>query len=123
MKKVTALFVAFALTGCAGFNPVSLLTDKPDVTAQVGAENTKQFVGVTAKREEKQEVEIQDSTVGKVESVKRKVESIKADTVQAERIEIHNESVSLPYIIAGAMTVWLAMALALAYLTRNKKGA
>ena len=48
------LSLSLTLTGCAATSMLSAVTDavspsKPDITAQVGAENTKQGIGVTAK--------------------------------------------------------------------------
>src|SRR5699024_11933843 len=68
-----------------------LLSDSPDVTAQVGAENTKQLAGVTAKADDKREVKVSDSNIGKIDSsVKKSVEvsTIQANTVNAESITV-----------------------------------
>ncbi len=91
--------VALMLSGCS-MNPLDSLTGKPEVTAQVGAENVKQTVGVTAKQDEssKQETTFKESTVGKVDtSNKKKVNtsSIQAETITADKIEISNRESDL----------------------------
>lgn len=89
---LTACSPSTALTGLIG--------SKPDVTAQVGAENVKQTVGVTAKQDtsSKQETTFKESAVGKVDTSNKKqisTSSIKADNITAERIEIRNNESSL----------------------------
>ena len=95
--KKTCIAIAVAvgvisLSGCSTASALSgLLSDSPDVTAQVGAENTKQLAGVTAKAEDKREVKVSDSNIGKIDSsVKKSVEvsTIQANTVNAESITI-----------------------------------
>lgn len=89
---ITMTVVVIPLSGCSTASALSsLLSDTPDVTAQVGAENTKQLVGVTAKAEDKREVKVSDSNIGKVDSsVKKSVEvsTIHANTVNAESITV-----------------------------------
>ena len=95
--KKTCIAIAVAvgvisLSGCSTASALSgLLSDSPDVTAQVGAENTKQLAGVTAKAEDKREVKVSDSNIGKIDSsVKKSVEvsTIQANTVNAESITV-----------------------------------
>lgn len=94
-KACIAIAVAvgvISLSGCSTASALSgLLSDSPDVTAQVGAENTKQLAGVTAKAEDKREVKVSDSNIGKIDSsVKKSVEvsTIQANTVNAESITV-----------------------------------
>ncbi|QPD96288.1 lipoprotein [Enterobacter phage N5822] len=72
MKRLAlAVLVAASLSGCSASSALSgLIGSKPEITAQAGAENVKQTVGVTAKNDEssKQENTIKDSQVGKVDS-------------------------------------------------------
>lgn len=86
--------IVVSISGCS-LNPLSSLTDKPEVTAQVGGENVKQTVGVTAKRDDssKQDISFRGSDVGKVDSSSKKQisnSSIKAGSIKAEKIEIRN---------------------------------
>lgn len=66
MTKVAAsLVLALALTGCSSTGVLSAITsavspNKPEITAQVGAENTKQGIGVTSKVEKTEKVEVGD---------------------------------------------------------------
>lgn len=94
VKIVAALLMALSLSGCSTSGVVSsLIGSKPDVTAQAGAENVKQTVGVTAKQDtsSKQESTIKDSAVGKVDSSNKKhvsASTIQAETIKAEQIHV-----------------------------------
>lgn len=64
-KVIAALGLALALTGCSTAGVLSAVTsavspNKPEVTAQVGAENTKQGIGVTSKVESTSKTEVGD---------------------------------------------------------------
>ncbi|AWD90897.1 Rz-like spanin [Enterobacteria phage vB_EcoS_IME18] len=89
---ITVAVGVISLSGCSTASALSgLLSDSPDVTAQVGAENTKQLAGVTAKAEDKREVKVSDSNIGKVDSSVNKsveVSTIQANTVNAENITV-----------------------------------
>lgn len=103
--------VALMLSGCS-MNPLDSLTGKPEVTAQVGAENVKQTIGVTAKQDEssKQETTFKESTVGKVDtSNKKKVNtsSIQAETITAGKIEISNRESDL-YVMLFVIACFFA---------------
>lgn len=102
-NRITALTLAIMLIAStlllSGCSPSSALTgligSKPEITAQAGAENVKQTVGITAKQDEssKQETSFKESTVGKVDtSNKKKVSTstIQADTIKAETIQVVN---------------------------------
>ena len=66
MKRLAlAVLVAASLSGCSASSALSgLVGSKPEITAQAGAENVKQTVGVTAKNDEssKQENTINQET-------------------------------------------------------------
>lgn len=89
---ITVAVGVISLSGCSTASALSgLLSDSPDVTAQVGAENTKQLAGVTAKAEDKREVKVSDSNIGKIDSSVKKsleVSTIQANTVNAESITV-----------------------------------
>lgn len=56
---IASIALALALGGCSTLDAVKAVTgvvspDKPEITAQVGAENTKQGIGVTSKVESTQ---------------------------------------------------------------------
>ncbi|QAX92084.1 spanin [Shigella phage vB_SsoS_008] len=95
-KTCIAIAVAsttVSLSGCSTASALSgLLGSKPDVTAQIGAENTKQLAGVTAKSDDKREVKVENSNIGKIDSSLKKsmeVSTIQANTVNAESITAH----------------------------------
>jgi cobalamin biosynthesis Mg chelatase CobN len=61
MKRsvIAGVALALALSGCSTLSAIKAVTgvvspDKPEITAQVGAENTKQGIGVTSKVESTQ---------------------------------------------------------------------
>lgn len=61
MKRsvIAGVALALALSGCSTLSAIKAVTgvvspDKPEITAQVGAENTKQGIGVTSKMESTQ---------------------------------------------------------------------
>lgn len=105
MKRLLmAAMVAITLAGCSAASVVSSLASKPDITAQAGAENTKQTVGITAKQDASTDVqsEVNDSVVGKVDTSARKREnatSITAETIRANKIEVHNSDGALAAVI------------------------
>lgn len=109
---IVLCFFAIMLSGCSASSVLSgLIGSKPDITAQAGAENVKQTVGLTAKQDtsSEQETSIKDSAVGKVDSSNKKqvsTSSIKADNITAERIEIRNSDsdtwqMALAFFVAG----------------------
>ena len=130
-------FIVWAVaivSGCASSVPIlsDLVGSKPDMTAQVGAENVKQAVGVTNKTDtsSKQETTFKESAVGKVDTSNKKsvtTSSIHANQITADKIEIRNdESGSLiPWLIGGIAVVMLyAGELIFSSLARKKnKGA
>lgn len=89
-------FVALALSGCSASSALTgLVGSKPEITAQAGAENVKQTVGITAKQDtrSKQENTIKDSAVNGLDSSSKKkvsASSIQAESIKADKIEIRN---------------------------------
>lgn len=120
--KFLAVATVIALSGCSATSALTgLVGSKPEVTAQVGAENVKQAVGITAKQEQKNETAIDRSNVGKVDTSTKKTESIKANTIQAERIEVNNGSNDVTLWFAfGFISSWIIMSLIL-FFTKRKK--
>uniref|UniRef100_A0AAU7PG47 Spanin n=1 Tax=Klebsiella phage vB_Kpn_HF0522 TaxID=3158833 RepID=A0AAU7PG47_9CAUD len=103
-KLVAGLLLAVTLTGCSATSALTgLVGSKPDVSAQVGAENTKQTVGLNNKVDSSttNKTDVQDSNVGTLDtSSKKQVQTISTGTIQAERLQvINNDSYSL--ILAG----------------------
>ena len=131
MKRLAlAVMVAASLSGCSASSAVSgLVGSKPEITAQAGAENVKQTVGVTAKSDEssKQENTIKDSQVGKVDSSNKKkvsTSSIQADTITADKIEIRNSESDL-YVMFFALACFFVAGFAAGVMWggRKNKGA
>ncbi|WPK42234.1 putative spanin [Escherichia phage vB-EcoS-XT34] len=85
------------LSGCSATSALTgLIGSKPEISAQAGAENVKQTVGVTGKvdKSNDNDTTIKDSKVGKVDTSNGKsvsTSSIKADTIVADKIEIRND--------------------------------
>lgn len=126
------VWAAAVVSGCASSVPIlsDLVGSKPDMTAQVGAENVKQAVGVTNKTytSSKQETTFKESAVGKVDTSNKKsvtTSSIHANQITADKIEIRNdESGSLiPWLIGGAGVVMLAIGVFCLWRERKNKGA
>lgn len=131
MKRLAlAVLVAASLSGCSASSALSgLVGSKPEITAQAGAENVKQTVGLTAKQDasSKQENTIKGSQVGKVDSSNKKkvsTSSIQAETITADKIEIRNSESDL-YVMFFALACFFVAGFASGVLWsgRNKKGA
>ncbi|HAF7305423.1 TPA: hypothetical protein GNC54_004593 [Salmonella enterica subsp. enterica serovar Dublin] len=125
-RKLLAIMMCIALSGCSASGVLpGLIGSKPDITAQAGAENVKQTVGVTAKQDtsSKQETTLKESAVGQVDTSNKKqvsTSSIKADNITAERIEIrNNDGLNVPAIAMGIL-MFIAGMLAGWALKRNK---
>lgn len=111
MRLIIAFIAALALTGCAS-SPLDLVSglvgSKPDMSAQVGAENTKQGVGLSNKVDASNEVknELKNSKVDSLDTSSGKkvsASSISADVIKADKIEIRNSD--------GISAWWLIFAL------------
>lgn len=127
-KLVAGLLLAVTLTGCSATSALTgLVGSKPDVSAQVGAENTKQTVGLNNKVDSSttNKTDVQDSNVGTLDtSSKKQVQTISTGTIQAERLQVvNNDSYSLILAgLAGASTplVFLVVILVIRKLFRKK---
>lgn len=128
-KLVAGLLLAVTLTGCSATSALTgLVGSKPDVSAQVGAENTKQTVGLNNKvaSSTTNKTDIQDSNVGTLDtSSKKQVQTISTGTIQAERLQVvNNDSYSLILAgLAGASIplVFLVIILVIRKLFRKKE--
>lgn len=127
-KWIAALVMCMALSGCSATSVLTgLIGSKPEISAQAGAENVKQTVGVTGKvdKSNDNDTTIKDSKVGKVDTSNGKsvsTSSIKADTIIADKIEIRNDD-SKGNLIAGLVFLFigiLMIALSI-WLERRKK--
>lgn len=123
MQKVLFILVMIVLSGCSATSALTgLIGSKPEISAQAGAENVKQTVGVTGKvdKSNDNDTTIKDSKVGKVDTSNGKsvsTSSIKADTIIADKIEIRNDDskgnliAGLVFLLIGilmiALSIWL----------------
>ena len=128
-KLVAGLLLAVTLTGCSATSALTgLVGSKPDVSAQVGAENTKQTLGLNNKVDSSttNKTDVQDSNVGTLDtSSKKQVQTISTGTIQAERLQVvNNDSYSLILAgLAGASIplVFLVVILVIRKLFRTKE--
>jgi outer membrane lipoprotein SlyB len=128
-KLVAGLLLVVTLTGCSATSALTgLVGSKPDVSAQVGAENTKQTIGLNNKVDSStaNKTDVQDSNVGTLDtSSKKQVQTISTGTIQAERLQVvNNDSYSL--ILAGLAgagipLVFLVVILVIRKLFRKKE--
>jgi hypothetical protein len=94
MRKLSAIAIAVILSGCSSVTPLTgLIGSKPEITAQAGAENVKQTVGVTAKQDNstKQDTTIKESKVDTVDTSNKKeikTSTIQANTIKADKIQV-----------------------------------
>lgn len=124
----SAALLSIFLTGCSATSALTgLIGSKPEISAQAGAENVKQTVGVTGKvdKSNDNDTTIKDSKVGKVDTSNGKsvsTSSIKADTIIADKIEIRNDD-SKGNLIAGLVFLFIGIVMiALSiWLERRKK--
>lgn len=96
---VVLCFSIGTLSGCSATSALSaassLVGSKPDMTAQVGAENTKQGIGVSNKTDASSSTDVKDSTVGTVDSSRgksAKAQNISTGNIIANRIEFKNSN-------------------------------
>lgn len=126
-KWIAALVMCMALSGCSATSALTgLIGSKPEISAQAGAENVKQTVGVTGKvdKSNDNDTTIKDSKVGKVDTSNGKsvsTSSIKADTIIADKIEIRNDAKG--NLIAGLIFLFIGILMVIFYfwLERRKK--
>lgn len=124
---VFLVFSLLVLSGCSATSALTgLIGSKPEISAQAGAENVKQTVGVTGKvdKSNDNDTTIKDSRVGKVDTSNGKsvsTSSIKADTIIADKIEIRNDSKG--NLIAGLVFLFIDILMVIFYLwlERRKK--
>lgn len=122
-KLVAGLLLAVTLTGCSATSALTgLVGSKPDVSAQVGAENTKQTVGLNNKVDSSttNKTDVSDSNVGTLDtSSKKQVQTISTGTIQAERLQVvNNDSYSL--ILAGLAGASIPLVFLMAILVIRK---
>jgi hypothetical protein len=118
-KVIAVLGLALALTGCGTTGVLSAVTsaispNKPEITAQVGAENTKQGIGLNTKVESTTKTEVGDVSG----SAKVKQTSVKKSTqVETGPVTATNMKVisSDPYPLLVAFGIGMASVLGLVF--------
>lgn len=117
MRRWVAGFVlalSVTLTGCSATSALTgLIGSKPDLSAQVGAENTKQTVGLNNKVDSSttNKTEVKDSQVDSLDtSSKKQVQTISTGTITTKELRvINNDSNSI--IAAGFIGALIPMVL------------
>lgn len=129
---VVLCFSTGTLTGCSATSALSaassLVGSKPDMTAQVGAENTKQGIGLSNKTDASSSTEVKDSTVGTVDSSRSKAakaQNISTGSITADRIEVKNSDnlAMIMAFLAGSIPLLLLVAYEIWVKLKNKKEA
>lgn len=108
------LALSMTLVGCSATSALTgLVGAKPDLSAQVGAENTKQTVGLNNKVDSSTttKTDFKDSTVGTLDtSSKKQMQSISTGTITAQELRVvNNDSNSI--IAAGFIGALIPMVL------------
>lgn len=96
IREVTAsIILSLTLSGCAGVSALSAVTsaispDKPEITAQVGAENSKQGIGINSKVEQTEKTFVGDvSGSAKVkQSVTKKAQQVETGSITATNMTV-----------------------------------
>lgn len=112
MRLLVSAFLALCLTGCAAssaLDAVSAITGgKPDMTAQVGAENTKQGLGVNSKVDASTTVKDVQGSV----NASKQGQQVQAGSVQADSVKVTNGSTGG---MLGAFGIGMACVLAILF--------
>lgn len=128
MKRVlSVILLCLTLGGCSATSALGTVAstispNKPDVTAQVGAENMKQGIGVSSKADSSTTVKDVQGSV----NASKQGQQVQAGSVQAEAIKVTNGS---PGALLGAFAIGMASVLGLVFwfipspLSRRKEDA
>lgn len=128
MKRVlSVILLCLTLGGCSATSALGTVAsaispNKPEITAQVGAENTKQGIGVSSKIDSSTTVKDVQGSV----NASKQGQQVQAGSVQAEAIKVTNGS---PGALLGAFAIGMASVLGLVFwfvpspLSRRKEDA
>ena len=114
MKRVlSVILLCLTLGGCSATSALGTVAsaispNKPDVTAQVGAENMKQGIGVSSKVDSSTTVKDVQGSV----NASKQGQQVQAGSVQAEAIKVTNGS---PGALLGAFAIGMASVLGLVF--------
>lgn len=114
MKRLlSVILLCLTLGGCSATSALGTVAsaispNKPEVTAQVGAENTKQGIGVSSKVDSSTTVKDIQGPV----NVSKQNQQVQAGSVQADAIKVTNGS---PGALLGAFAIGMASVLGLVF--------
>lgn len=126
-RMLSVILLCLTLGGCSATSALGTVAsaispNKPDVTAQVGAENTKQGIGVSSKVDSNTTVKDVQGSV----NASKQGQQVQAGSVQADAIKVTNGS---PGALLGAFAIGMASVLGLVFwfvpspLSRRKEDA
>lgn len=112
-RMLSVILLCLTLGGCSATSALGTVAsaispNKPDVTAQVGAENTKQGIGVSSKVDSSTTVKDVQGPV----NASKQGQQVQAGLVQAEAIKVTNGS---PGALLGAFAIGMASVLGLVF--------
>ena len=112
-RMLSVILLCLTLGGCSATSALGTVAsaispNKPEVTAQVGAENTKQGVGVSSKVDSSTTVKDVQGSV----NASKQGQQVQAGSVQAEAIKVTNGS---PGALLGAFAIGMASVLGLVF--------
>lgn len=112
-RMLSVILLCLTLGGCSATSALGTVAsaispNKPEVTAQVGAENTKQGIGVSSKVDSSTTVKDVQGSV----NASKQGQQVRAGSVQAEAIKVTNGS---PGALLGAFAIGMASVLGLVF--------
>lgn len=112
-RMLSVILLCLTLGGCSATSALGTVAsaispNKPDVTAQVGAENTKQGIGFSSKVDSSTTVKDVQGSV----NASKQGQQVQAGSVQAEAIKVTNGS---PGALLGAFAIGMASVLGLVF--------
>lgn len=112
-RMLSVILLCLTLGGCSAASALGTVAsaispNKPEVTAQVGAENTKQGIGVSSKVDSSTTVKDVQGSV----NASKQGQQVQAGSVQAEAIKVTNGS---PGALLGAFAIGMASVLGLVF--------
>lgn len=112
-RMLSVILLCLTLGGCSATSALGTVAsaispNKPDVTAQVGAENTKQGIGVSSKVDSSTTVKDVQGPV----NASKQGQQVQAGAVQASSIKVSNGSVGA---LLGAFGIGMASVLGLVF--------
>ena len=112
-RMLSVILLCLTLGGCSATSALGTVAsaispNKPEVTAQVGAENTKQGIGVSSKVDSSTTVKDVQGSV----NASKQGQQVQAGSVQAEAIRVTNGS---PGALLGAFAIGMVSVLGLVF--------